>query len=163
MGFAINSKEWYKLVLCIIACEAAGAIGAIFTYPAVRSDWYPNLAKPAFTPPNALFAPVWLTLYFLMGIAVYLIWRHGLACPKPRQAFTAFCIQLGLNLFWTIVFFGLKSIFGGVVIILALWLTILVMIILAFRVSKTASWLLVPYIVWVSIASYLNIGVWRLN
>jgi tryptophan-rich sensory protein len=146
----------------IAACEAAGGIGAIFTTPAI-STWYGGLKKPDFTPPNSVFAPVWIILYLLMGIAVFLVWRQGLGQEGLVIAFAVFWVQLVLNILWSVVFFGLKSIAGGMIMILLLWVAILVNIILFFGVSPVAGGLLVPYIVWVTIATNLNIRLGMLN
>jgi benzodiazapine receptor len=151
-----------KLVVSIIACEGAGGIGAIFTTPAIPT-WYKSLKKPAFTPPNSAFGPVWITLYLLMGIAVFLVWREGPSQEGVIIAFIVFWVQLILNILWSIIFFGLRSLFGGMVVILLLWIAILVNIILFFGVSPIAGGLLIPYLVWVSIAANLNIQIWRLN
>jgi benzodiazapine receptor len=151
-----------RLVGAIVACEGAGAIGAIFTTPAIPT-WYAALQKPGFTPPNAVFSPVWITLYLLMAIAVFLIWRKGLKAEGVRPAFIVFWTQLVLNVLWSVVFFGLKSPLGGVIVILLLWFAILFAIVRFFPISRLAAWLLIPYIVWVSIAASLNIGVWLLN
>ena len=151
-----------KLIISIIACEGAGGIGAIFTTPAIPI-WYAGLKKPAFTPPNSVFGPVWITLYLLMGVAVFLVWREGLNQEGVMVAFTVFWIQLVLNVLWSAIFFGLKSPLGGMALIFLLWIAILVTIIMFFGVSPTAGGLLIPYIVWVSIAANLNIQIWRLN
>ena len=151
-----------KLVVSIVASFAAGGIGSLFTFKAIPI-WYTGLKKPPYTPPNRVFGPVWTTLYVLMGISVFLIWRKGLAIDGAFLAFALFWIQLVLNALWSIIFFGMKSKGGGAITIIVLWLLILATIIAAFRVSGWAGALLIPYIVWVSIASYLNIGVWLLN
>jgi translocator protein len=151
-----------KLVISILASFAAGGIGSIFTFQAIPT-WYAGLKKPPYTPPNWAFGPVWTALYILMGISVFLIWKNGLDINGALLAFTLFWIQLVLNALWSIIFFGIKSKGGGVVTIVVLWLLILATIIASFRVSGWSGVLLVPYIVWVSIASYLNIGVWMLN
>ncbi len=151
-----------KLVISILASLAAGGIGSLFTFKAIPT-WYAGLKKPPYTPPKWVFGPVWTTLYILMGISVFLIWQNGLAINGAWLAFTLFWIQLALNALWSIIFFGMKSKGGGVITIIVLWLLILATMIASFRVSGWAGALLVPYIVWVSIASYLNIGVWRLN
>jgi len=151
-----------KLIVSIVACEGAGGIGAIFTTPAIPT-WYAGLKKPAFTPPNSVFGPVWITLYLLMGIAVFMVWRVGLNQEGVAIAFTIFWIQLALNILWSVIFFGLKSISGGMALILLLWIAILVNIILFFGVSPIAGGLLIPYIIWVSIAANLNIRIWILN
>ncbi len=154
--------KFVKLPVSILACEGAGIIGGIFTTPSIPT-WYATLQKPAFTPPNQVFGPVWITLYLLMGIAVFLVWRKGLENGPVRSAFAVFWVQLAVNILWSVVFFGAKSIAGGMVVIVALWALILATIVLFLRVSTAAGILLVPYILWVSIASYLNIGIWQLN
>lgn len=151
-----------KLVASIVACEGAGGIGAIFTMRAIPT-WYESLKKPAFTPPNSAFGPVWITLYLLMGIALFLVWREGLGQEGVTIAFIIFWVQLVLNILWSVIFFGLRSIIGGMIMILLLWIAILVNIIMFFGVSLIAGGLLIPYIIWVTIAANLNVQVWILN
>jgi benzodiazapine receptor len=151
-----------KLVISILASFAAGGIGSLFTFKVIPT-WYAGLKKPPYTPPNWVFGPVWTTLYILMGISVFLVWQNGLAINDALLAFTLFWIQLAFNALWSIIFFGMKSRGGGVITIIILWLLILATMITSFQVSGWAGALLIPYIVWVSIASYLNIGVWLLN
>ena len=151
-----------KLIVSIVACEGAGGIGAIFTTPAIPT-WYKSLKKPAFTPPNSVFGPIWITLYLLMGIAVFLVWREGLSQDGVTIAFAVFWGQLVLNILWSVVFFGLRSLLGGIVVIVLLWITILFNIILFFGVSPIAGGLLIPYIIWVTVAANLNVQVWKLN
>jgi tryptophan-rich sensory protein len=107
--------------------------------------------------------PVWLTLYTLMGIAIYLVWRKGLDSEDVKTAFILFWVQLGLNAIWSIIFFGQESILGGVIIITSLWVVLLITIIKFFKVSRVAGGLLIPYIAWISIASALNIWILVLN
>jgi benzodiazapine receptor len=151
-----------KFVICILASFAAGGIGSLFTFKSIPS-WYAGLKKPPYTPPDGAFGPVWTTLYILMGISVFLIWRNGLAVNGAMLAFILFWIQLVLNGLWSVIFFGMKSKGGGVITIIVLWLLILATIISSFRVSPWSGALLIPYICWVSIATYLNIGIWLLN
>jgi benzodiazapine receptor len=151
-----------KLVIGILASFAAGGIGSLFTFRAIPT-WYASLKKPPYTPPNWVFGPIWTILYILMGISVFLIWQKGLATDGAMLAFILFWIQLAFNALWSIIFFGMKSKGGGVITIIVLWLLILATIITSSRVSGWAAALLTPYIVWVSIASYLNVGVWLLN
>jgi len=158
----MTKRDILKLVVSIVVCEGAGGIGAIFTTPAI-STWYAGLQKPSFTPPNSVFAPVWLTLYLLMAIAAFLIWRKGLNTKGVKPALILFLVQLVLNVLWSVIFFGLKSPLGGVVLILLLWIAILLAIIRFFKISPPAGGLLIPYIVWVSIAANLNVWVWILN
>jgi len=151
-----------KLIVSILASFAAGGIGSLFTIKAIPT-WYARLKKPPYTPPNWVFGPVWTTLYILMSISIFLVWQKGFGNHDALPAFVLFWIQLAVNAIWSIIFFGMKSIFGGVVTIIVLWLLILVTMVTSFRVSAWSGALLIPYIVWVSIASYLNIGVWMLN
>jgi benzodiazapine receptor len=155
-------RDVSKLVVSIVACQCAGGIGSIFTTSAIPT-WYAALEKPFFTPPNWLFAPAWITLYLLMAIAAFIIWRKGLGKREVRAALIIFLVQLVLNALWSVVFFGLQSPFWGIVVIIALWVAILLTIIRFFRLSTVAGALLVPYIVWVSFASALNIAIWVLN
>lgn len=151
-----------KLVGSIVACEVAGLIGSLVTAPAI-STWYTTLEKPAFTPPNWVFAPVWISLYALMGVAVFLIWRKGLSENGVRAAFIIFWVQLVVNILWSVVFFGSRSVLGGVIVIISLWVLVLITMIKFFRLSKVAGGLLVPYLAWLSIASALNVWILILN
>jgi len=151
-----------RLVISIIICEVAGIIGSVFTTTAI-SSWYQTLNKPFFTPPNWLFAPVWLTLYALMGIAAYLVYEKGISQKEVQTALIIFTVQLGLNIFWSVIFFGLKNPLGGFIEIVVLWLAILLTIIYFYGVSKPAGLILIPYILWVTLASALNLFVIVLN
>lgn len=151
-----------KLIASILICQLAGIIGSFFTAPSITT-WYMNLKKPAFNPPNWLFAPVWTTLFLLMGISLYIIWNKGLEDEKVKLAVIIFSIQLILNILWSFLFFGLKFPFLGFLEIILLWFAILVNIIKFYNISKTAGLLLVPYILWVSFAAILNFFIFRLN
>ena len=151
-----------KLFISLVVCQCAGIIGSVFTAPAIP-NWYATLQKPAFTPPNWLFAPAWITLYLLMGIAAFLVWRVGLENRRVRTALIIFLGQLVLNALWSVVFFGMQSPLYGVIVIAILWLMILLTILKFARISAAAAWLLVPYILWVSFATALNISIWILN
>jgi tryptophan-rich sensory protein len=131
----------------------AGAIGSYFTLPSIET-WYSALAKPALSPPNYLFGPVWSALYVLMGISLYLVWEKYLKL---------FLFHLVLNAFWSIAFFGIQNISLGLIVIIALWAVIAYMIVKFFKVNKLASYLLVPYLAWVSFATYLNLTLLILN
>jgi benzodiazapine receptor len=158
----MGARDIVKLVVSIVACQCAGLIGMLFTTPNIPT-WYAALEKPFFTPPNWLFAPAWITLYVLMAVAAFLVWRKGLGEEGVRCALIVFLVQLVLNALWSVVFFGLHSPFWGMVVILALWVAILLTIIKFFRLSVAAGSLMLPYILWVSFASALNIAVWVLN
>jgi len=155
-------KGSLRFIVSVLICFVAGGIGTIFTFSAIPT-WYAELNKPSFSPPNWIFAPVWTTLYFLMGIALYLVWRKGLKTKKVRDAIYFFGIQLVLNAIWSPVFFGMHSILPALVIIIAMWIYIVKTIRSFAKVNKTASLLLYPYLAWVSFASILNFSVWLLN
>ncbi|MFA5065918.1 MAG: TspO/MBR family protein [Dehalococcoidia bacterium] len=151
-----------KLLISLAACFGAGFIGSLFTRAAIPG-WYVLLEKPSFTPPNWLFAPVWFLLYILMGISVFLVWRKGIKVFHVREGLIIFIIQLVLNTLWSYAFFGLKSPLWGLVVIVPLWTAILLTMINFYRVSRTASFLLIPYILWVSYATALNFSIYLLN
>lgn len=155
-------RDVVKLLISIVACQCVGLISSIFTTPSIPT-WYATLQKPPFTPPNWLFAPAWITLYLLMGISAFIIWRRGVDNRRVREALIVFLIQLILNGLWSVVFFGLKSPLYGVVVIIVLWIAILFTILKFFKLSPVAGGLLLPYILWVSFAAALNISVWVLN
>ncbi len=151
-----------KLALALMVCLLAGALGALFTTPAIPT-WYAGLSKPSFSPPNWLFAPVWTLLYVLMGGAAYLVWMKGWKQREVRAALGVFGVQLVLNFLWSVAFFGMHSPLYGLVVIAALWAAIALTIVRFRGVSRPAAWLLVPYLLWVSFAAYLNYSVWALN
>lgn len=154
--------NFLKLIISIVVCELAGIIGSIFTAPSING-WYLGIVKPALNPPAWVFGPVWTTLFVLMGIAAFLVWKRGLERREVRVALYIFLVQLVLNTFWSIIFFGLQSPGGAFLEIIFLWLAILASIFAFAKVSKPAAWLLVPYILWVSFAAYLNYSIWMLN
>jgi len=155
-------KKIIKLVVSIVVCQLAGVIGSIFTVSNITS-WYIDLSKPILNPPGWVFGPVWITLYFLMGIALFLVWNKGLEIQFNRNAFILFIVQLVFNAIWSIVFFGMHQLLISVFVIIILWLLIFVNIVQFGKISKPAAYLLLPYIVWVSFASYLNIAIYILN
>lgn len=139
----------------------AGVIGAVFTTPSI-SGWYADLNKPFFNPPNWLFGPVWTLLYLSMSISLYLIWNQKDGV-KTKTALIFFAIQLGLNTLWSIVFFGMRLPSAAFVEILILLIFIVLTIIKFFSISKVSAYLLIPYLLWVSFASLLNLYIVRLN
>jgi benzodiazapine receptor len=157
-----RARDVLKLVVSLVACQCAGLVGSIFTTPAIPT-WYATLEKPFFTPPNWLFAPAWVTLYVLMAVAAFLVWRKGLSEEGVKPALVIFLVQLVINAFWSVAFFGLKSPVAGVVVIVVLWIAILFTILRFFRLSAAAGSLLLPYILWVSFAAALNMSLWILN
>lgn len=171
----MSTKHFLKLVVAIGASLSAGIIGSVFTAPAIPG-WYAGLVRPALNPPSWIFGPVWTTLYVLMGIAAFLIWREydkltlseveGLVIQRKRQikiALGVFGLQLLFNASWSVVFFGLQNPGWALANIVALWFVIMWTMVLFYAISRPAAYLLVPYILWVSFATYLNYALWILN
>lgn len=155
-------KRIVYIAISVAVCLLIGFLSSIATQSSVN-DWYVTLNKPGFTPPNALFAPVWTTLYILMGISAGIVWSKGYHHIWVKTALYHFVFQLLFNALWSIVFFGLKNPLLGLVVILIL-LTLIMLTIRWFRViSKPAALLLVPYLLWVAFASALNYKIWELN
>jgi translocator protein len=158
----MNVKKILKILAFVLICQLAGIIGSLFTFSAIP-EWYAFLEKPEFAPPNWLFGPVWITLYAMMGISAYLIAEKGWKTEEVRIALAVFGLQLGLNTLWSIVFFGMHSPLGGLMVIFALLASILATIALFWKLSRVAATMLVPYVLWVSFASLLNYFIWALN
>jgi len=158
----IRKEDIPKLILCIITCQGAGILGSVFTNMSV-STWYPTLAKPWFTPPNGFIPAVWILIFTLMGLSLFLVWRESSVRPEARVAIYVFALQLVVNILWSAAFFGLKSPSAGLIVIALLWIMILLTIFKFWRISRWASILLAPYILWVSFAAYLNYALMVLN
>ncbi|MDD2732281.1 MAG: tryptophan-rich sensory protein [Candidatus Pacebacteria bacterium] len=152
----------FKLFSAVLVCEIAGIIGSFFTAPNI-SGWYNSLNKPSIAPPNWVFAPVWVFLYFLMGVSFYLVWIKGFKTKESKKAGFLFSIQLLLNILWSVVFFGLKSPLFAFLEIIILWVFISMTIVNFLKISRIAGLLLVPYIIWVSFAAVLNFFLWIIN
>lgn len=158
----MKAKDFFKLATSVALCEATGIAGAYFTMSPVTS-WYVTLDKPSFSPPGWIFGPVWTLLYLLMGISLFLVWKKGFKSKKSQAALYVFAAQLFLNFVWSILFFGLHSPLLALFDIIALWLMIVLTIIKFRPIFKPAAYLLIPYFLWVSFASILNLSVWMLN
>lgn len=149
-----------KLLGYIFVCEAAGVIGSLFTFSSIQ-NWYQFLNKPAFSPPNWIFGPVWTVLYALMGIALFRVVEKK--TKNISNAVKLFWWQLGFNFIWTPVFFGARNL-GGAFLIIAILFVLIVMTIKSFaKIDRISAYLLAPYLVWVGFASILNFSVWILN
>ncbi len=155
----ITPKYILLLIAFIVLPLSVGFLGSLVTSPGLV-DWYPSLVKPFFTPPNWLFAPAWTLLFVLMGLSAFLVF-----VKKNRfdSGLILFLIQLVFNFGWSFLFFFLKNPFIAFLEITLLWLLILLTLISFWRVSKTAGWLFVPYLIWVSFASMLNLAIVLLN
>lgn len=151
-----------KLVISILVPVMVGVLSGYFTESGVKG-WYALANKPWFNPPNWIFAPVWTTLYVLMGIALFLVWKSQAEKSIKETAIILFGVQLALNFLWSIIFFKLQQPGWAFAEIILMWVMILLTILWFGKISPTAAWLLVPYISWVSFASILNYGIWKLN
>lgn len=150
------------LVISVGVCFLAAGIGSVFTTSAIDT-WYTTLQKPVFSPPNWIFGPVWTLLYLMMGISLYTFWNKKTPTNEKRQGFSLFFVQLTLNVLWSILFFGLKSPIAALIGIIFLWFAIYLTIRKFLEASKLAGWLLIPYLVWVSFATILNLAIVFLN
>lgn len=149
-------RPLFALAALVVVCEAAGLVGTAFTASAIP-QWYELLAKPSFAPPNWLFGPVWTSLYAMMAVSAWLVWR------RTGSVLNIFWIQLALNALWTPLFFGLRSPLAGLVCIVALWAAIVWTVKRFWPVSRAAALLLLPYLAWVSFATALNYAIFTLN
>ncbi|MBU1046803.1 tryptophan-rich sensory protein [Patescibacteria group bacterium] len=155
--------DFKKLFISLLLPQLTGLVGSFWTAPAITL-WYGTLNKPSFSPPNSIFAPVWITLYLMIGLSLYLVWQKiDLKPRKVKLALKIFWVHLILNGLWSIIFFGGNNILWGLYTIIALWLLILTLIIIFWKISKPASLLLVPYFLWVSFATILNYSLLILN
>jgi tryptophan-rich sensory protein len=152
-----------KLVVSLVVPLLVGFFGSLFTTSESLNNWYANLNKPPFNPPDWIFGPVWTTLYILMGIAAFLVWRKGLDNKLVRLALLLFVIQLALNTLWSPLFFGLRSPLFGLIDIVLLLSAIVLTIICFFKTSLWPALLLIPYLAWVSFAAVLNASIYILN
>jgi translocator protein len=155
-------KPILKLIIAIAIPLLVGGVSGFFTTESVNG-WFTTINKPSFNPPNWIFAPVWTTLYVLMGIAFYLVWKSTGDESVKRTAIIFYSIQLVLNFLWSFIFFKMHQPGWAMVDIVLMWIMILLTILWFGKISSTAAWLLVPYICWVSFASILNYAIWRLN
>jgi tryptophan-rich sensory protein len=155
-------RQIVGLVVSLVLVFAAAGVASHFTTRSV-AEWYPTLAKPSWTPPGAVFAPVWTALYFLMAVAAWLVWRKAGGLAAARLPLALFAVQLALNAAWSILFFGLRMpglAFGELML---LWLVIVATLAAFRRVLPAAGLLLAPYLAWVTFAGALNFALWRLN
>ena len=158
----MHLRDSLKLIAAIVISELAGIVGSFFTVSAIP-NWYAMLAKPELNPPSWIFGPVWITLYALMGIAAFLVWKQGWEKKEVKVALGIFGIQLFLNGIWSIMFFGLQNPGLALINIVLLLFAIIWTMIVFYKISKSATYLLIPYIFWVSFATYLNYAIWLLN
>ena len=155
-------KKISKFIISILLCQVAGIVGSFFTTQSI-DNWYVGIKKPFFNPPDSVFAPVWITLYVLMGVSLFIVWSKGLETRRSKSALSLFMAQLLLNSLWSFAFFGCSSPLVGLIVIILLWAAILLTIVSFYKISRIAALLLVPYIAWVSFAVVLNGAIFMLN
>ena len=150
----------FKIIVCAIICLTLGTLSGFSTMHEI-TNWYQFLIKPSFNPPNWIFGPVWTLLYLMMGVSLGIIWHSTLEGRK--KAMQLFAVQFVLNLGWSFLFFNLHMLGIAFVEIIAMLIAIIFTIFAFYKVNKTASFLLIPYLCWVSFASFSNISIWLLN
>lgn len=153
-----TGHQLLALIGWVLLCFCAASMGALF----MPGQWYASLNKPSWNPPGWLFGPVWTTLYVMMAVAAWLVWRRG-GFKVQRRRLTWFLVQLALNALWTPLFFGLHRPGLAFAELVLLWIAIGVTLVAFSGTSRAAAWLLAPYLAWVSFAAVLNFAVWRLN
>jgi translocator protein len=159
----IKMNKVSKILVLVVTCLVVGYFSGMVTRSAITT-WYPMLIKPSFNPPNWVFAPVWTMLYTMMGVAAGLVWdRMEQEKELVKKALVFFAIQLALNALWSYLFFGLKNPMLAGIEIIVLWLMIYETYVKFVKINKTAGYLLIPYLLWVSFASVLNASIWWLN
>jgi len=154
--------NYKRLLISLALPQLAGLIGSIFTVSAIPV-WYVSLQRPSFSPPNWIFGPVWILLYLLMGISSYLIWQKIEQNKKAKESLWLFWIHLFFNAAWSIIFFGLQNPELAFTNIIIIWIFIVILILKFWKINKWSTYLLIPYLLWVSFASILNYSIWYLN
>ncbi len=157
----MNKINFLKLVTSIAVPLGLGAIAGMFTAQSV-ADWYETLNRPWFNPPNWVFGPVWTLLYIIMGISLYLVWNQK-PSKKRNIALYIFAIQMILNFAWSFIFFYSQMIGAAFIEIILLWISIIAMLILFYRVKPISAYINIPYLLWVSFATLLNGSYYYLN
>jgi tryptophan-rich sensory protein len=157
-----KSSLLVRIILSVLLCLIVGFASSFFTIDAIP-NWYANIHKPTFNPPNWLFGPVWTLLYILMGIAAALVWHGVKKNKKVNAALILFLVQLILNACWTMIFFGFHRPLYAFIEIGVLWILILICIILFYLISRPAAYMMIPYLFWVSFAAVLNMAIVALN
>ena len=154
--------SFWKLIVSICVCEGIGIISGLMTSNEINT-WFTTINKPIWNPPGFLFAPVWTILYLLMAIGIWLVWKTDFTNTSKSNAINFFIFQLGLNFLWSIFFFKLHSPALALLDIILLFISIIITMFHFSKVSKNATWLLLPYLCWVGFATFLNYTIWTLN
>lgn len=153
--------QWKKLIICLLVPLAVGGLSALLTMDAMRD--FSSLNQPPLSPPAWLFSVVWTILYLLMGLASYLVAVSGARRTQINAALTVYALQLAVNFLWSPIFFNWQAFLLAFLWLILLWVLIFITLRRFAAISPTAGWLLVPYIIWVTFAGYLNLGIYLLN
>jgi benzodiazapine receptor len=157
----MNKSQIFKLLASLALPLVLGAIAGLFTAEAVP-EWYETLNRPPFNPPNWLFGPVWTTLYILLGISLFLIWKQS-ASKERNLAIFVFLLQQVLNFGWSFIFFYFNMIGFALIEIILLWISIIIMLVLFYKIKPMAAYINIPYLIWVTFATILNASYYLLN
>lgn len=152
---------FFKFLVSIILPLSLGAIAGIITAQSIP-EWYATLNSPSFNPPNWIFGPVWTTLYILMGISLFLIWKQD-SSKERNRAILIFLFQLLLNFAWSFIFFYFNMTGFALIEIILLWINIVIMLVLFYKIKPMASYINIPYLLWVTFATILNASYYFLN
>lgn len=157
-----NCGKISKLVFALVSCQLAGILGSLVTGPSVKG-WFQTLEKPVLMPPGWVFGAVWTTLFVLMAIAFWLVWTNDNKSKHKKTAMILFGVQLALNILWSVIFFGLGEMFFAIIELMVLFAAVLATTFYFFKQSKIAGYLMIPYLLWLCAAAYLNIAIYLLN
>jgi len=157
----MSKANIFKLLVSLTLPLGLGAIAGLFTAEAVPG-WYETLNRPSFNPPNWVFGPVWTTLYILMGISLFLIWKQS-AGKERNLAILVFLLQQALNFGWSFIFFHYNMIGFALIEIIFLWISIVMMLVLFYKIKPVAAYINIPYLLWVTFATILNAAYYLLN
>lgn len=154
-------NDWKKLLICLAVPLCVGALAALLTRGTM--DVYQSFEKPPLSPPGWLFPVVWTALYALMGWASYLVVRSPASTKEKQEALTVYGVQLALNFLWPLVFFRAQKLLAAFLLLIVLWIAIYLTVRAFAKIREAAGDLLLPYLLWVSFAGYLNLGIYLLN
>ena len=157
----MTKSQFLKLIVALVVPLSIGAFAGMFTTEAIPG-WYASLNRPSFNPPNWIFGPVWTTLYLLMGVSLFIIWKQEKS-KERNLAIVTFFVQLVFNFAWSFIFFYFNYIGLALIEISLLWLSIVIMLVQFYKIKPLAAYLNIPYLMWVSFASALNLSYFLLN
>lgn len=154
-------RKLWGLVISILIPLAAGGLSALLTREGM--ELFRLMRKPPLAPPDWLFPVAWTVLYIMMGAASYLVFASGASRVRKNRALTFYAVQLGMNFFWPVIFFKLEMYLTAFVWLLGLWVLVLVCTLLFYHIDRRAGRLMIPYLLWITFAGYLNLGIYVLN